>query len=86
LIDTPVVNNTNYSNERILAEILWELTFYGWTEKKVAKTWEDIGGKIKQAKKEFKEGKFIELSSTNDGKKIVIPESVQKQFDEIDNR
>jgi hypothetical protein len=84
LIDTHIINKTIYSDERILAEILWELTFYGWSEKKVKNTWKDIDKKIKQADKEIKEGKFIEIPpKTEGGKKIVIPDSVLKQLADI---
>lgn len=61
LIDTPVINRTSYCNEYVLGEILWELTFYGWTEKKVKKTWDVIDKRIKKAKEDIKKGKYIEI-------------------------
>ena len=29
IIDTPIVNDMNYPLEKVVAEILWEMTFYG---------------------------------------------------------
>lgn len=84
LIDTSVINNTDRSNDQILGEILWELTFYGWTEKRVEKTWNVIDQRVKEAKQEVKEGKCIEiLPKKEGGKKIVIPDSVIKQLKDI---
>ena len=54
LIDTEVINNTKYSNEAVLGEILWELTFYGWSEKKVKKTWNGISKQIEDVKNYIK--------------------------------
>jgi hypothetical protein len=42
IIDTPIVNEGGYSLEKTVAEILWELTFYGWTEKKSLARMEEI--------------------------------------------
>jgi hypothetical protein len=84
IIDTPVINNIKYSNEKILAEILWELTFYGWTEKKVNNTLNNITKSINRSKKEVEEGKCIEiLPKKEGGKKIIIPDSVIKQLENI---
>ncbi len=33
-IDTPIINENNYPLNVMVAEMLWEITFYGWTEKK----------------------------------------------------
>lgn len=84
LIDTPVVNEGGFTDEQLVAEILWELTFYGWTEKKVDVRVKEIEGKIKEAMKEVKQGKCIELPpKKKGGYKVVIPEIVQKQIAEI---
>lgn len=61
IIDTPVINDTDRSNEQILGEILWELTFYGWTEKRVKKTWDVIGQRVKEAKEDVKQGRYTEI-------------------------
>jgi hypothetical protein len=87
LIDTPIVNEAGYANESVLAEILWELTFYGWTEKKVDVRVKEIEGKIKEAMKEVKAGKCIELPAKKKGGiKIVIPDSVSKDIIDISNK
>lgn len=61
LIDTPVQNQAGCSNEECVARILWELTFDGWTEEKAAEKTAFIMDRIKEAEKEIKEGKCIEL-------------------------
>ena len=84
LIDTPILNEANYSLERVVAEILWEMTFYGWTEKKVEQRTEEIGDLIKKSKKDVEEGKYIEIPPKKEGgMKIVIPKTVSKQIDDI---
>lgn len=84
LIDTPVINEAGYTDEKVLAEILWELTFYGWTEKKVDVRVKEIEGKIKEAIKEVKQGKCIELPpKKKGGYKVVIPDIVAKQLKDI---
>lgn len=86
IIDTPVITE-GYSNEQALAEILWELTFYGWTETKVNAQVKEIGSKAKEAVKEIKQGKCITLPSKKKGEyKIVIPDSVSKQIIDIANQ
>ena len=46
IIDTPIVNEGNYSLNQLVAEILWEITFYGWTEEKVEENVNIIQEKI----------------------------------------
>jgi len=87
IIDTPIINDAKYSMEKVVAEILWELTFYGWTEKKCDDHAEEIKGKLKEAMKEIKEGKCIELPpKKKGGYKIVIPDCVSKQIVDIANQ
>lgn len=87
VIDTPIVNEAGYSLERVVAEILWELTFYGWTEKKVESKCDEIKGRIDAAVKDIKEGKFVELPPTSEGGyKIVIPDTVSQQIIDIANK
>lgn len=86
LIDTPVINNTQYSAETVLAEILWEITFYGWTEVKIENTWAEINKSFKKTEEDIKNGKYIEIPPLKEGGlKVVIPECVQKQIDDITN-
>jgi len=81
IIDTPVVNDGEFSYEQLAAEILWELTFYGWTEKTVDVQVKKIEGKIKKAMKEVKAGKYVELPPKKKDKyKIVIPNCLVKQL------
>ena len=61
IIDTKVVNEAGASNEECVARILWELTFDGWTEEKAAEKTAFIFDRIKEAEKEIKAGKCIEL-------------------------
>lgn len=85
IIDTPIINNTDLSNDQLLGEILWELTFYGWTEAKIKKTWDTIGKRVKEAKREVKEGKYIELLPKKEGgTKIIIPESLIEKLEDIE--
>lgn len=87
IVDTPVINSTNYSMERAIAELLWELTFYGWTEEKQKQRVKEIEGRIEEAEKEIKEGKYIELPPKKKGGfKIVIPDTVSGQIVDIANK
>lgn len=87
LIDTPVINGEKFSNERMLAEILWELTFYGWSEETVESNTEKIKTRINSAIKEIKSGKYIELPPKKAGDlKVVIPDCVSKQLLDIFNK
>jgi len=84
IIDTPVVNEGGFSNEQLLAEILWELTFYGWTEARVNKKTKELEKSFAAAIKESKEGKCTTLPAKKKGGfKVVIPNSVSKQIADI---
>lgn len=77
VIDTPVVNLTNYPNERIAAEILWEITFYGWTENIVTKQISEIRGQIQESIKAIDKGDCVTIRPKKDGDmSIVIPTKV----------
>jgi len=81
IIDTPIINDAKYSLDRMVSEILWEMTFYGWSEKAVNDSITDINSKMKIAMKESKEGKCIKLlPKKKDGFTIIIPDSVSKQI------
>lgn len=42
-ISMEIENVENLSNEALLGEILWEITFHGFSENKVKSFWDDIG-------------------------------------------
>lgn len=87
IIDTPIVNDAKYPMEKVIAEILWELTFYGWTEEKCNDKSEEIKGCLDKAMKEIKEGKCIELPpKKKGGYKVVIPDCVSQQIMDIVNK
>jgi hypothetical protein len=73
--------------EEVVAHILWELTFDGWTEEKAAEKTKFIIGRIREAEKEVREGKCVTLPSTKKGGlSIVIPDSVNQQIMDIINK
>ena len=87
IIDTPIINDAKFSTEKVAAEILWEMTFYGWTEETVKSGVKVIEGKLKEAVKEIKEGKCITLpSKKKGGMKVVIPDSVSQQIIDLTNK
>jgi hypothetical protein len=47
LISMEVENAENLSNEALLGEILWEITFHGFSEKKVESFWDGISSSTK---------------------------------------
>jgi hypothetical protein len=84
IIDTPVINEGGFSNEQLLAEILWELTFYGWTEAKSNAKTKALTKTFIKAKKEIAKGKYTELKPTKKGGfKVIIPNSVNKQIADL---
>lgn len=84
IIDTPIINEIGYSLNKLVAEILWEITFYGWTEAKVDANISFIEDRCKEAKKEIKAGKYIEISpKKKNGFKVVIPNSISQQIVDI---
>lgn len=87
IIDTPIINEAGYPMERVVSEILWEMTFYGWTEEKTNANVKTIKSRIDEAVKEVKEGKCIELPPKKKGGfKVVIPDSVSTQIVNIANK
>lgn len=86
LIDTPVIieKSVKLHPYEVLGEILWELTFYGWSEKQHEKEIAKITNRLKQSMKEIKKGKYIELPPKKKGGwKVIIPDSVGKQLRDI---
>jgi len=81
IIDTPIINKTKYSLERVVAEILWEITFYGFSEQKVKSTVSKLYKSLDKSIKEVKSGKCITLpKKSKSGFDIVIPNNVFKQI------
>ena len=78
IIDTPIIIDVpNCSIEKAVAEIIWEMTFYGWTEETVKVEVESLVSKIEEARKEIKAGNYTVISPrTKDGMDVVIPDSV----------
>ena len=86
-IDLPVVNKTKYSLERVVAEILWELTWNGWTEEESTGHINTIKDSINQARKEIKQGKCVKLPpKKKGGMTVVIPDIVSQQLVDIVNK
>lgn len=54
IIDTQIINETELPLTAVVAEILWELTFYGWSEKQqqenVSKMLESVDEAVKNLK------------------------------------
>lgn len=87
LIDTPVwIDDSTAAKPfgSIIAAILWELTFDGWTEKDCKKHTKWLKGRLEEAMKEIEEGKCTEIPPKKEGEwKVVIPDSVSQQIKEI---
>jgi hypothetical protein len=87
IIDLPIINEIKWSINLIAAEILWELTFYGWTEESAKVKQNEIERRILEAKKEIKEGKYTKiLPPKKGGVKIIIPDCVVKQISDISKK
>jgi hypothetical protein len=50
VIDTPIINELGCSLDKLVAEMLWEITFYGWTEEKQAEFVAELGERLEEAK------------------------------------
>lgn len=48
LISMEIENTVGLSNEALLGEILWEITFHGFSEIKVKNFWEDLSRNVPQ--------------------------------------
>jgi hypothetical protein len=87
VIDTPIVNEVGCSLDKMVAEMLWEITFYGWTEKKQAEFVTEIEERLVQAKEEIARGECMEIEpKTEGGFKIVIPDCVSTDIVNAANR
>jgi len=87
LIDTEIRIETKCTVEQLLARLLWELTFDGWTEEKAKEKTAFIMERLKEAEQEIKAGKCVTLPpKKKGGMKIVIPDVVNKQLMDIINK
>jgi hypothetical protein len=78
IIDTPVVNRARLKNHELLAVILWELTFNGWTEEQCRDSVQVLKEKLDEARKGIKAGKCIVLPRKGEkGFNPAIPDSVR---------
>ncbi len=82
VIDTPIIITVpNCSLENAVAEILWEMTFYAWTEETLKVNVDSLVNKIKKVKEEIKTGRAITIPpKTKEGMSVVIPNSVLKEL------
>ena len=81
IIDTPVINRARLKNHELLAVILWELTFNGWTEEQCNDSMQMLKEKLDEARKDIKAGRCIVLPKKGEkGFNIVIPDSVRDSF------
>ena len=87
LIDTHVVNDAKLSADELLAEILWEFTFYGFTQKQIDEFSDGLKEQVKTIKKEIKEGKCTTIPrKTKEQYDIVIPDTVKKQITKLSKK
>lgn len=71
VIDTPIVIEKSILDtplHGILGEILWELTFYGWTQKIQKREIKKIKGRLDKAIKDLDKGNYTELKFDKNGK------------------
>jgi hypothetical protein len=86
LIDTPIIIESKKTLEECLAALLWELTFYGWSETRCDANVKEIKKHIDESVKEIKEGKCVKIpKSSPEGYDVVIPDSVSQMFIDITN-
>ena len=87
VIDTPIVNGVNLPLEKMLAELLWELTFYGWTEKKQEENVAEIERRCEEAKDEVERGNYTEILPDKEGQlSIIIPDSLKEILGDIPSK
>jgi len=84
IIDTPVINRARLKNCELLAVILQELTFHGWSEEQCNDSVQVLKKKLEEARKDIKAGRCTVLPKKGDkGFDVVIPDSVR---DSLKNR
>ena len=57
MIDTPIINTTRLPVEDVVAAILYELTFWGWSNKQVKSKTKEILGRCKESIENIESGK-----------------------------
>jgi hypothetical protein len=57
VIDSEIINVIGISLEKSIAELLWELTFWGWTNKKVKENIKDLEGRLEESIENMESGK-----------------------------
>jgi hypothetical protein len=85
VIDAKVIVEPKHLKEwGCLAEILWELTFNGFTEEKNNEFFEFLKNRVKEIKKQVKKGKCTTLKrKTQKGFDVVIPDCVKGDIEKI---
>jgi hypothetical protein len=73
-----VINRARLKNHELLAVILWELTFNGWTEEQCHDSVQALKEKLDEARKGIKAAKGIVLPKKGEkGFNPAIPDSVR---------
>ena len=57
IIDSQIIISIKISLERAIAELLWELTFYGWTNKTVKENCKKLQDSLEESLKNMESGK-----------------------------
>lgn len=86
LIDTKIVIQTEKTLPlwQVLAYILWDLTFDGWSEKQTEQNHKVIEKQLAKSMKQIKEGKCTRIPKKDDESfSLVIPDCVKKQIKDI---
>ena len=87
IIDTPIINEGNFSPERLASEVLWEITFYGWSNVQVKDSVKELQSRLKKGRKEIKDGDCITLPpKKKGGYKIIIAKSVIEDLKNISKK
>lgn len=85
IIDTEIVIEVPHlAPFELLAEILWELTFYGWSETKQKEFGDMLVERMEEAKREIDAGECTTLPKKEGDKfTVVIPDCVKEQIKKI---
>lgn len=90
IIDTPVIIDNSVKHlsiDALLAEILWELTFYGWSEETHKESMSKLEERLAQSIKEIEEGECFEVTPQKKGKwKIVVANNVVEDLNKMFNK
>jgi len=82
IVDNEIISEiTELKEYELLAEILWELTFYGWTSKEQENFSDMLSERVEEAKKEIEEGNCIKFpKETEKGLDVIIPDCVSRDL------